>query len=1520
MKPTPWDFVLKLMRDVFIISREHVLFHYAFYAMIIWIEMLQTSFSSILCWKTSIFPYDEPITGIWRVVSFIWRFGACWKTEESFSITFTFLFVCYVAFAIPLFTGCVWYWAKGYLPVVLSHVILFCHEFLYVLAGHCLGPQIGALIGSMIQFPDMRTGYHIAQTIVYLLFCCIDLWFTAMFVYSSVIYSKGRCMAWASHAYTNVIVMIRILQAVATALDVVEGVAFYTISGVYLLGVVMGTLTGLYIEPMINEFHVAFEVGFLVASGFLVIMEMIIYAGVKMDVTAISIAFPCLGGIATTGFLVFMKRRTEKILEDLKAFDEGNVTFDKCFGNSLKFIRMVRVGFYHASPCVLKWKPFGPAMDKWPNDERIWIQYLRFVALFHDQNVRLTWLIDVLKQRTNRSFLVNNSIFQAKRIKKSRSRIVTPEIKRCLADIGRKSRQITMLNSGFWRAVEECSYSTMYDVSLSLWKLELEIESEYRRLVNLYPNNPLVCQRYAYFLRERKLDPFQARQWFARAAYLNGSKSCVVDVAQEQGSIVFPLISTGVASSLVGSKLGSYQMMTEDFGLRSDTGPSQSEGHGSRSDSQATSSTADEMADEQAFRRSSYAEMGKKVPVKPIRNMIIILVFLGIVCIFGAFFVFSILSSFSYETFADEFRTVRFMGYLADEMGVALFEIYRYSLQCDGVLLSEDEVAEHVPKKGVEPIFSSVWIQEIANALESAATNVQQAYRQYQEKLLASVELTNANFLNMSVVLVNGRSATYSADFLEAMNGIASRICSFDGTVCKNSDKDPWFIYLQENTWNFVLALESIARTCCYSMNAGIDDVNSQAKIFVTVFLIILVVCVVFFFLENRHLQHCWSRVVHVVHSIPKIVIRNQFRPGEIGHDEDDATHQEEDRYANIFIQCVASRETSGGLPVQTTQVYVIVISVLLVAGLTFLVLITGNQNSVLVSLPIRYEATSRLIGNLMAVMQSVERTIAAYHDSPYRNDTYESMLEELDSRVEIVKDNLRAFEFGQWEDIQIGCLSSDPVLIQWILDDSKMTNWVDEPYEHDRIESLPTLITLNLVVQMFNDASFVGGNISKTNHQVLVAEHFGVTHLMLDLIRVLMDNYAESVKDRVSLMNATLYSMATGLVVVCSAIVVILTLNLTRIRSVFRQCITLVAHIDPEHIADSPALEGLFDGDFAKPTGTRRRNIGSTLVKYELLPDLVVILDQTKTITHINKSALDAWGGDCIFCVDKDISTLMTFNHVFGRYLDDVVQYQRAMVEPMDIEYKIVATGRTYSSSVRVFSTSGDKERTIVIMIRADEVILEKQSCYEELEAQLTKMKKSALPMQLRDEIMVDRNNTFTSSNTVIMAVQCPDILVHQKAVDLPKLQHALSVLREGVARMIHESTDAALWKSLGDTRFVCFNIRCKALNIHNVITESIRAAKLCYDEMKAGHCTVKIAMTQCKKMIVGWISSEMNFGIYSKQVARAYSLVNKAADDCLLTTIKTCDFLPSEVNDRATTVEYNVKKSATQIHLSWL
>ena len=1202
--------------------------------------------------------------------------------------------------------------------------------------------------------------------------------------------------------------------------------------------------------------------------------------------------------------MLLMKKRSIHTLETLRRYDEGEITFEECFGNSIKFIRMVRVGFYYGSPCVLKWKPFNEGMEKWPSDERIWIQYLRFVALYHDQNVRLNWLIDVLTQKKDRSFLVKNSIFQAKRIRKSRSRAATSEIKKILATIDRKIRQERMLSFGFWRGVEESSYSTIYDVSLSLRKLSVEVESDFRRLVNIYPNNPLVCQRYALFLREIAQEPFKAQQWIARVEYLNRTKSYVTDLAEEQGMKVFPLIPARASGELVVSKLGSDVSVEDDSESKSDK------------EQPTTNSTTTNVVNELAYRRSSYAEMGKRLSVKPIIYMIAILFLVCVVCIAGGFFVFSGLSWYSHSSFVEEFKMVRYMGYLADELGVALFEIYKYGLQCGGILLTEEEAAKLMPKKGTEPEFSSMWIQEIANAVNNAATNVQRYAKRYLRRISHDAT-SDIVFLNMSLILDSGNALSYSCNFLEAMNGICSRICYFDGTKCVNSDQELWFLYLQENTWRFVDCIEAIARKSCYDMNGGISNVNLVAKGFETLLLGIGALFVIFFFYQNTRLQKCWTRVVHIIHSIPKIVIRTEFRQTE---QEDEKRNQEEDRYANIFIQCITSRETSGGLPVRRTIVYMILICAFVVVGIIIQFIVTRDQNRILVSLPIRYESTARLIGNLLGLMQSFERAVAAYHGRPYRNDTYTQLLTDIDSLLAVLTQNLVDFEFGQWQDIQIGCLSSERGLIDWILDSSKMPNWVEEPYEHDRIAALPTLVRLDLVVEMFADASFVGGNVSNTNIKVLLAEHFGVSHLMLNLITVLMDTYARSVETRVDLMKLILFSTATGMAMICIALVVLLIINLTDIRNVFRQCVTLVARIDPDHIADSPALEGLFDGNFGTTAVARKRNIGATLMQYSVLPDLVVIVNQRKTIMHINKSALDTWGSDCEFCVDKELSSLITFNEVFDRYLDDVAHYRRTLIDPMDIEYTIVPTDTTYSSSVRVFTTSGDRERSTIIMIRADEPVLKRQMCYEELEKQLTFMKKSALPSQLRDEIMVNKDNTFTSTNTVIMAVQCPDILVHQKAHNVDGLKHALRVLTEGVSHMISESSDAALWKCVGETRLICFNIRSKALNIHNVITESIRASKICYDHMKRGNVGVKISILQCKKMIVGWISAEMNFGVYAKQVSRAYVLVNKAAADCLITTIKISDFLPPDVIERCETVDYSVKKSATQVRLSLL
>lgn len=152
-----------------------------------------------------------------------------------------------------------------------------------------------------------------------------------------------------------------------------------------------------YLFMIINVFvdggfinHIIFYLNCsITAMIILVLVEILLETNQKITPTLIFIG---LGLYIVVYIVIFvlLNRVVSYILGVLDNLMEDNVNLDKFrFKSVRKFLRYTIIGFDKAHPVCINFSLFKKAIEKWPNDIRIWTCFAKFVAIYPEETQTL---------------------------------------------------------------------------------------------------------------------------------------------------------------------------------------------------------------------------------------------------------------------------------------------------------------------------------------------------------------------------------------------------------------------------------------------------------------------------------------------------------------------------------------------------------------------------------------------------------------------------------------------------------------------------------------------------------------------------------------------------------------------------------------------------------------------------------------------------------------------------------------------------------------------------------------------------------------------------------------------------------------------------------------------------------------------------------------------------------------------------------------------------------------------------
>ena len=176
-------------------------------------------------------------------------------------------------------------------------------------------------------------------------------------------------------------------------------------------------------------------------------------------------------------------------------------------------IAIARIAFEVGFPLAHNWHLFKELIEKYPNDAKISLIFVRYAAIYPDETPTLHLAGRHLMNMKHGSLEIKHCIFQLHSILQQRESSMSVSIKKSLGKTKQKVEKARGQIRYLWECIMRGNVQEIEGLSTRLKDLEEEINRDYSQLCLVYPNNPYVANAYSSFLREIANDEAAASEF-----------------------------------------------------------------------------------------------------------------------------------------------------------------------------------------------------------------------------------------------------------------------------------------------------------------------------------------------------------------------------------------------------------------------------------------------------------------------------------------------------------------------------------------------------------------------------------------------------------------------------------------------------------------------------------------------------------------------------------------------------------------------------------------------------------------------------------------------------------------------------------------------------------------------------------------------------------------------------------------------------------------------------------------------
>lgn len=1566
LEKTPLQKLFHNLRTFFMLTNRSVLLPYPFYQFLEFFRLLEFSMCLLLTDLPEVWDDNRPFRNIFHFAQIFWRFSADVDTKTGLTVSFIVIVVLFFILELTVLGIFINFMRTSVISEIASFIACLFQEIIFQLLFSWVGSQLGTLISLMATDSSYRGGFEIAQLVIYLIMLIYFAFFSFNFSNNGVSYMKGRSISWSyktQRIYVFTTLLNLFLTRLVEMLPKAASLVFALITAIYVILYIVYLFILLpYIDMKTNSYHISLSISCLV--GFL--MQLISFHVHHIDASFMIIIVIILAIILVISINRINENRKKKSIDTLKAVSSNELLFEEAYKTKNSFLLSVRFGFETGNFYVFTWQPFLSAIEIWPNDRDIWIQWVRFVIIYPDQGRRLEQIINEFHEKGFKDWSTKYILSQVKFIQNSRNKHMTRDLKQELTSIDEEILNIKTIVITYWNEISGGSLNSnsTYNIASKLKQLLEKVNTQYLRLLSLYPNNYPIASKYSDFMLNIISDPVEGQFWENRSKVLkNKVQQVLTDATQEYGFAFFPFIPRSLQGLADGGNGGGgrdasvsdSQKHREHFNIprpessllipeEENEGENDQANKMNNNNKMANSAAVNEANDgnnqnltesnnsnlpdddeDISMAPSHFRKLGLNAKVPFITNLVIISIVFFIIAFICVPFVPPITIVAMLQPYRNQFKVLKSICDIRTSMMKEPYYMFFQALQ----------PIIYAVVGGFNPYQNSTMNEELKRLDDMV--QILQSYYGTSIKYNSNA----GKYINQTTIKYSYKTTSIETSFLEGLNTITAAIMHHEDPFGQYFEND-WFQFIFNNMDRMEASLGNLANIICNDMNEYRDNSIKTISIILYVFIGLEVILIPVFIVFVVQIRKNWNYIINTINSIPRVAIQKVIQrysnesSKNIKNSDEHKNFKSEFRYQLSLVQMVSSRDTSGGIPMKTIIIIFLIDFILSIACVIAVVQIMDITKKDLTHVPMQYYtgtdgiyAIFKLISvflikgyidyanNLTGTDQA---TFGTFDASYIHRGIYFIIMQMAGTLDQVI--------FGSTDYPQKGILFSTPEILELL------TQVNGNPYgPNDTVTDLdlrlfPHFVGLELfyesnvklVEKIISDANYSFFSIKSLIDGDIKSIFTSASLGTYSLVPLFLDVYIEKTEDlfnsSMDNINLILFMLGIGLFVLGILAIAWLNVMIMNVKKTVQFALSLLSMVDPIYVQEMQNVMNLFYG---KTSGAVQTNqtLQRTFNEVEsLVPERPLELNGQLLINSINDKLIEMWELDPEQIKGSHISLILTFND--KTVLNELTQQANGSSHPKqprhyDTSITLNASKRVINVSFTSYYVPKSKETKLVLMFMSNLNPEEKGKNIDQIIQENNDIKIEAVPEAFRQKIDLQSDRTsFTSHYLVFNAIE---LLNFDEFASVHSAKETVSFFKkfeDKLKEMCNNSNiDATFLKKIGNTFIVGFNFIQQNTNYYKSAQDSYDFTKELNSFANANNYEMRSCSTFTKSATSMLLSKNtLKFDVYSDEIQSLLLMIKSSEKDKLLIPAKMRDFMPPNISseaEEAEIIQYN-------------
>lgn len=1482
---SPISIILSAVRDYFSYCQDVVTLPKPFYFILTGYLLSVSIIPPLLLQNPKAWDQDSTLGKTLRFCSFFVRLSSIYTTNSQVIIDSIFNLAFIILFSLPLIIFSPIYKGNGRISKTFCILTTLCTDFLLYIVYFWTSSQIGTIIGLFITpRPGQNTLVLIILFVFLLLLLLILLLtFDAIF-FPQVNYTLARTIVWVGKTMSYFYGYISILLILTRICEIIDNnIARNILILIYSIFMIGAIIIVFLSSPFISIKLSSIFVGGTISSLVILVFIMAHFTKETSDDLMRIILFFSLLFLISFVIYTFFRFREIKILLVLDYLNDDLVTFHDVFKQPYQFLLYMRVGFQNAHPYILSFMPFETALSKWPKYTYLWMNYLRFMAVYYEETAKMHETLELLKNQNFPEVHIKSFRALLVRTLNIRDRQMSSELKHQFKLLDDQIRLTKNLLVTYWSAIEECSPSSAFDIGKQVNENIQNIESMFSHLILLYPNNHHLSSKFANFFFSVVFDFKQGEYFKHRGTMLKDQRNFTVDIAQHFAFEMFPLLP---------KKLGDISIIMPPHSLSMTT---------DESFSTTFLEIYNEENEENDFESSRIRSLGLNAPIPFARNLII----LGLVFTILAFCIGPFSPSFyvlnRVQTLQNYFKGVSSSCKVTELIEIISYYLLLESMRVDKIMVYNETY--ELPNRILRTLNSLT--TESQNFGYFIETEIKIGSRSSINQLRPSVSFsphtTTNGIRNNSTIPLTLREgiASLSGDFFLFSKEYSQTQESFFSA--------DWLTEGVANSYKVATPLLEFIFDICKDIRAFVDEIYRNALAILIVFTFLCVLFLPIGIIMYHNIKHNWDSIITIMNSLPQSAIQNtithflHIQKAQLNDSQGDIEKQ----YTSTFIQMVSSRDVKNGLPIRILIALLVFNILLAVAIFLIQFFLIRYYFEEIVSVPfLLYSSSNAYVQFIHCAMLST-RCYALYKENPFWLDNRDVLIDLFNTSMNKMSDSLNDLLFIEIDDFGTGIMGKMNKVANGLF--ASNDGWTPLGESNDKFLAMPPFLTVNIIYEIISEVyqsvlnDHVDNLLSSSQFEQMI--HFTLEHFHKDIFLNMSSNLASVFDSLIAELLIVIFLISVAILVIGLILQIFHNNQLYQILKTAKFCLSSLSMIDSHYISESPSILQLFSGNFSDVSNLDIDLFLNSLQKVEdYLNDSIFLIDENLNVVSINRTAEKQYE-----LAGRSLGTINSFikfeNQEVMKSMADLLH--KKIIKEASFETRVAKVKTEYPSSIEKVHlklvNNGAQNNQLVLLIARQDISQAKLSEIRKINLEIEELKKAATPYHLDNKIDYKTSSVkIPVRNGISLYCICPEFsqAYYPESADhfsiiRSKYQHLFEIIEIAAS----QSSDACILKTFNSRFCICFNLFDQKYNLMEPVSEAIWVSSLMITECKKKDIIIKIGMAYDLYAITGMMSTHrLLFDYYGESRIVSTRLAQLADDNSLLIHSNLTDSISNE------------------------